>query len=55
MLLPKHEIYCLKEVRRIHRKVLNRLAKNLVDKNQKVTGRNYVGSRCEMEEILGND
>lgn len=31
-------------VRRIHRKVLNRLAKTLVDKYKKVSGRNYVGS-----------
>lgn len=53
MLLPRHTVHCLKEVHRIHRKVLNRLAKTLVNKYQEVSGRNYLGSRHEMEKILG--
>lgn len=44
---------CLKEVNRIQEKVLNRLAKIWVDNYQNVSGRNYVGSRHEMGEILG--
>lgn len=53
MLLPRRVMRCLKEVYRIHRKVLTRLAKTLVDKYQNVSGRTFVGSRHKMEEILG--